>query len=749
MPFVSRIEACVPDKVLLSARHFKILALYKPPVGIVAVLVVSRLVLSGRLFRWRATRGTSNIGMLLDPAVARLWRKQKNNRHSSSSSSSSTTMTGLARDDYTTLEGGMDAARCELILSATDLSFRPCAAPSWFRSLRKGLLEVEAADGTNNSKLDFVEKLSSILDKKPVGTVSSMDFPLHSTGQSIPGFVTDFHGENESGQIEDAARTLVESRAVDAMLRLCRNHSLQRLQRLRRLRFLYELRIRWRKGLPPCLGLSTPKRMRRLRRQLADLKLDLHLEFVRLGDLMAMLGTRPPNMSDNDIANCRLQLRRTKQLIRQLTSVDDLVIDSQEAWRAVYDEDLFEWTNDTRAWIRRAKQHLYKTMSERDDDPTLSTYSSCREVLIRWRDDRDEPGVWAAAASCLRQYTTDQDQAITSTTRSESVGTTVLRFTNAVDVCGIPSSLASVGLAAGAHRLLTPTWNRVVSTLNQGLPWAAERFRRQVLLPFGRVVAAYSRNNKPLSPLMGLLDADNEEESLDNMLKNLGFGKGSGEDRNEALRSATRSYEKLINRGIVTNLVRGRLFRLTLMQVVQLKAGLLRALEEIDTLVQATQLNVRIIAAIPAVLLVMVTTRFLVRAVVTYQVRDIRPLRSVCEGMGGYLYEMEKLLVSAQKNAHPERSQQNGFDLGAAPLHGRTIPLELSPADFGRFVLHAHEYLVLLDHCSSLLQARSSAFIRTSLRQLLEQPVRQLTRDAQISLLRLIREKHAELVASI
>ena len=63
-------------------------------------------------------------------------------------------------------------------------------------------------------------------------------------------------------------------------------------------------------------------------------------------------------------------------------------------------------------------------------------------------------------------------------------------------------------------------------------------------------------------------------------------------------------YEEELKQGAIKNLFRGGMVRLLLIQVQQLKTGMLQAMGSIDHLMDANRLNVQLLTAIPAFLLV-------------------------------------------------------------------------------------------------------------------------------------------------
>jgi nuclear-control-of-ATPase protein 2 len=213
--------------------------------------------------------------------------------------------------------------------------------------------------------------------------------------------------------------------------------------------------------------------------------------------------------------------------------------------------------------------------------------------------------------------------------------------------------------------------------------------------------------------LLEAFDVKNEEMSLDNMLRDLGFGDGTEAARKEGLIQAARQYESDLKNGLFRNAMRGRLIRLLLVQIQQLKAGLLSALASIDILVAANRLNIQLLTAIPAVLLVTFGTRLFLRSLYSLRMKDIRPIQDVHAEMAELLDRMETRLL-----------------LGA-----------LTPVELGEFVLTMHSYLVLLDYCSPPFPGRSCDAIRKSMQDMLQQ-----SRDLQGGVLHLIKQKHMDLL---
>jgi len=179
-------------------------------------------------------------------------------------------------------------------------------------------------------------------------------------------------------------------------------------------------------------------------------------------------------------------------------------------------------------------------------------------------------------------------------------------WTEKLDVFGIPSSLALIGAAKVLHNYLLPYWPQFKHAAWKALVISWGIFKTRFWKPFYGIVQGLMDKD---TGLLEAFDIENEEQSLDNMLEDLGLGNGSAETRKEALQGAARLYEEQLDNGVIRSALRGRLVRLLLIQVQQLKAGLLHAMASIDVLVAANRLNIQILAAIPAVLIVYFGTR--------------------------------------------------------------------------------------------------------------------------------------------
>jgi nuclear-control-of-ATPase protein 2 len=234
------------------------------------------------------------------------------------------------------------------------------------------------------------------------------------------------------------------------------------------------------------------------------------------------------------------------------------------------------------------------------------------------------------------------------------------------------------------------------------------------------------------SGVLEAFDVENEEKSLDNMLEDLGLGDGTGKTRKEALQSAARLYEDQLSDGVIRSAVRGRLVRLLLIQVQQLKAGLLHAMSSIDVLVAANRLNIQLLAAIPAVLIVYVGTRLVYRSLFTIKSKSLGSIRDVHAEMAEYLDDMEVGFLTTPTTI--ER------DVNGTP----TIAVVLQPVGLGEFVLCVYSYLILLEYASALFPHRATSAIKKAMQDLVAS--HRLGVDRQVALLRLIKQKHMDLL---
>jgi nuclear-control-of-ATPase protein 2 len=227
-----------------------------------------------------------------------------------------------------------------------------------------------------------------------------------------------------------------------------------------------------------------------------------------------------------------------------------------------------------------------------------------------------------------------------------------------------------------------------------------------------------------------------EEQSLDNMLRDLGFGDGTPANRLVALQKAAEQYEQYLNGGVFVNLARGGLVRLLLVQVQQLKVGLLSALDTIDVLLKGNQIHFQLLAAIPAVIFATYGTRFVLRFIYSIRSKDFRPITAAHSKMAGYLSHMERVILLNEPDEKMDDKQQKHH--------------HLSPATLGEVSLYMYRYLSLLEYSSTLLPAASTEQIHLSLQELLGTTLRNDgSNDLTLRWLDRIKGQHHELLKHV
>jgi len=250
----------------------------------------------------------------------------------------------------------------------------------------------------------------------------------------------------------------------------------------------------------------------------------------------------------------------------------------------------------------------------------------------------------------------------------------------------------------------------------------------------------------------------NEQTSLDNMLKDLGVGDGTRATRAAALAAASRLYEEEVAGGAIRGLVRGKVVRLMLIQIQQLKADLLQAMDQIDNLVDANRLNVQLVASIPAVLILIFGSRALYLFWSNIRMKDLRLPKDVHADMSDYLKKVEECLILSNyelDGTFSSTSAATTVDDSAKPAEStRSVKWEgarasacLGPKEMGQLLVLLHSYLNLLDYMSPPFPSKQCDSIHRSVQNLLMQG--QMSTARQLELLRVIQSKHTELLKSL
>ncbi|GAX27391.1 hypothetical protein FisN_23Hh150 [Fistulifera solaris] len=244
-----------------------------------------------------------------------------------------------------------------------------------------------------------------------------------------------------------------------------------------------------------------------------------------------------------------------------------------------------------------------------------------------------------------------------------------------LDFLGIPSYLLSLVLANNVHVRLKPYWPEFRRQTLQLAHTVYGIIIIRVWIPLKGIIDDVMNRSEGMMAAFSLKD---EEITLDHMLQDIGCGDGTPAARTSALHAATETYERSFEDGsMLWNFASGKMVRLLLVQVQQLKVGMLSALDTIDVLIQGNRIHFQILAAIPAVWAFTYGTRLFVRGLYNVRAKDLRPVTAVHADMALIIDKMEMLLLRAASDVDST---------------------SLTDAEIGEFTLHMYRYLILLDY---------------------------------------------------
>ncbi len=386
---------------------------------------------------------------------------------------------------------------------------------------------------------------------------------------------------------------------------------------------------------------------------------------------------------------------------------------------------LQEWTLEAQEWTMQGRGVISELVTETISDVFEPTSCLTRDRHSNVESDLVTLSAWASGKRSGAEdwYTVlalFDCMSLARLMREHKYLPTAIDFRywfKRIDYFGIPSSLATIGASMIVHSTLKPFWPGIVNGAKVvgKATWGVIEFR--FVAPFKDIVLdLLNRRPKLLDPF----ELSNEETSLDNMLRDIGIGDGTKKGRKAAVAAASRMYESEMAQGVIRNFLRGEMVRLLLIQVQQLKTGLLQAMGSIDALIDANRLNVQLLATIPAVLLVTVGTRVFFRAMYGLRSKDIVGLPTAHAEMKDLLMKMERCLLLS---CHTEDNVSDG---------GKDIFLKLN--DLGEMTLYMHSYLSILDYCSPPFPTKTCDSIHSEMQELLMQG--QLSTKRQISLLK-------------
>jgi hypothetical protein len=319
------------------------------------------------------------------------------------------------------------------------------------------------------------------------------------------------------------------------------------------------------------------------------------------------------------------------------------------------------------------------------------------------------------------------------------------------NLVGLPSAALKIWVAAWIHDKSKPYVPKVQDVSREAYVATVDFIMTRFWTPFKDLVDELINRKKGLVTGVSL---DEEEASLDTMLSDLGLGDGTPATRHEATIKATRQYESYMKSGLMMHALGGRLARLMLIQVQQLKVSMLDAAETIDVLFESNKINMQLMALIPAFGVFYVGAKIFVRFLFSIRAKDLRPITSVHAEMTDYLNELESNIIlrkggggGQEKGAIIQQfDDSNGTKSTSLAMSGE----EEETQQLGEFALTLYNYLLLLDQGSPQpFSNRQCDVIHRSLTTFLGRNGSfgrdGVTVDGQSRLLDLVKGKHQEL----
>lgn len=670
--------------------------LYQPPVGIVAVWTISRLIKSGRLFRLHHAPENSEQALVN--------KASKLDYH-----------TGRALDldlddEHYQKFGGVERVRRRLAL----------------RALMR-LVEESDKNSEGEADEDFTEQLILIsllqvlnVQFPPAGSHGAVVQKIIAAFIQVEQTMLPTNGKKRKitsaiDQLKEVAYQTAEIRTLDAMLRLTRDRLLRSSFRLSRTVQHWQKRVHSQSVLTPFLRDLMYDSMESDRMRLAFAEAAYKQEVIRLGKVVGLLMQRPAGMADsflslavertldmNDesvpsswmpkFSNFALRLNSDERGKIQFQHYEESInIGGQAALQVLledYDTVQIPWLQAAEDWSLKARSMLYDLLEEAlqsSVQQTATAQENLAQLNESWRirqysDPSEIPKQWKTVYELVRE--------IHKVRRVGEGRSLKLRDSNIVNyfqqwnLLGIPSAVFRIFLAQMIHRhVFVPYWPKLRSLIQESYDISMEIITTRFWMPIKVLMTELMY--RPESALLTGISLQDEETSLDFMLRDLNFGDGTPATRHDAMIKASRQYEEDMKSGLIRHAVGGRLIRLILIQVQQLKVGMLNAAETIDVLLQTNRFNIQLLAIIPAIVIVTVGTKLFVRFLFTVRVKDLRPMKAVHAEMTKYLYELESILLLADGTKK---------DLPAIQA--------LNDQELGLFVLSLYDYLVLLDYSS-------------------------------------------------
>lgn len=569
---------------------------------------------------------------------------------------------------------------------------------------------------------------------------------------------------------------LVEIRTLDAILRVARDHLISSSNRLRRAKSNWDFNVRVYSGGPIRRTLSKTFRavlkwfgrgsLEDDRRYLYMAEAAYKKEVSRLGAVQELLLSRPSEMKSDALLNALEGGGISKGAygggVVKPEGAKGILLQEKEAG-AIWSNEAKHWSMKARALITDITTETFQTVaSDKKCLPRLSVGEALNlvEDWSKGRRDADTES-WHAVLVLVEGLTTPRR---VGEHRARISAADFYKGIKKLDLGGVPSSMFLLWLAHVVHDSVAPHWKTMTGFGEKAVVavWGVidMRFWRPL-----RDITLDLLNRRPhlLDPYALTI----EEASLDHMLRDLGVGDGTPAGRAAAVAAAARMYEDELNRGALRGLVRGRVVRLMLVQVQQLKASLLSAMGSIDDLVDKNRLNVQLLASIPAFILVTFGSKLLYSFIVGLRMKRVTvlPIKNLQGEMTDCLRRIERCLLLSGRGGNElgkgdeDLSSDNGEggktaremaeDLNIPDnTSSKNKTLQLSTDELGEFVLLCHSYLLLLDYATPPISYRTFDSVHQNMQELLL-PHGQLSISRQLKLLALIKAKNADLLKNI
>ena len=676
----------VPKTVSQAFELVQSILLYKPPLGASTFYVTFRLFQLHRRRQRRSSRA-------MDSASSEMFSSFKKTRKKRRSRAFDIDPSDREYRNF----GGVIPIRVEYCQQA----LKSASAQSY---LEEDLEMIDAASKVLAISCSLQESYESLVDKssQPLSHLYSF---LQATN--------DKNEKKELHSIIKEAAYIGEIRLLDALLRVFRDRLLVTSRRLEEDKKFYEQRNKLlQKGI---LGDSLQFLQKKVigtslednKRTFVMAEAAVQEEIERLGKIQKTMLERPKDLPSTILLNNENQNEK---------------VDANEER-----EMIEEWNHNAHMWILQARSIINEILSQQISNIDPSAFSNDQ------RDTTLAQDLLSLSEYSKSNYEIDQTWKtglhlvdglfIAQKKKQEKFLTNLKMLSKDIDIFGIPSSLAILVYADILHNILSPRWSLITGFAKKSYDVTKGIIIFRFWEPFRDIILDLI-NRRPI--LLEPFAVLNEQQSLDNMLRDLGVSDGTKAMREAGIAGASRLYEKEITRPIM-GVFQGQLIRLLLIQVQILKSNLFDAMLTIDHLVDSNRLNIQLLASIPAFLLIKWGSRLLFTTIFRVRSRDLRPINGVLDEMYEYLLSIERCLLL----------------VGLDDAKSTNTTLADQPSGLGEFVLLVHSYLILLDFVCPPTQSKLCESVQSSLQDLLLQG--QPNTSRQLAMLQLVKAKHENL----